>query len=323
MFKEDIQRSIGSVLKANGHKMVNLGRGRIFYIKRFSDKLAFYVQCVNEEWNEQVTIEWFFTAIDWPESISHLGIGLHIPLLTMILGDKEPLEDFPAVYATPETADSVLIDIGKKIVALENSMGPVTEQMILTDLNNPYLPTGRDIVYKEEIQGYDILNEDEEFKEAFSELKINCYKTKKKYSAIYELVSQFIDNLPENYFENKGVCFETNINCKSIDCLKGDISRHLDAQCLFGLKINGKVFGSQKDEDTHQKLTKAKQQEIKEAIKATLDDFGIKTKADFMSNEGDSGLYEDLKAGVMEEYGIEDEVMGKLLDAVIRKLPKK
>lgn len=322
MFKEDIQRSIGSVLKTNGHKMVNLGRGRIVYIKRYSDKLAFYIQCVNEEWNEQVTVEWFFTAIDWVESIDRLSIGLHIPLITMILGDKEPLKEFPPVYATPETADAVLIGIGKKIVSLENSMGPATEHMILTDLNNPYLPTRRDIVYKELLQGYDILNEDEELKEAFTELKINCNKTKKKSSAIYELVSQFIDNLPENYFESKGVCFETNINCKSIERLKEGISELLEAQCTFGLKINGKVCMTKDDEDS-KKLTKAKQQEIKEVIKHILDDFDIKSKADFMSNDGDSGLYEDLKAGVMEEYDIDDEVMGKLLDAVIRKLPKK
>lgn len=324
MFKEDIQRTIGSVLKANGHKMVNLGGGKIYYIKRYSDKLGFYVRISGaNEYMGRLYVDWFFTVIDSVcDSIENLSIGLHIPMLSMVFHQEVVRKDWPVTHATPETADDIMIDMGKKIVALENSMGPATEQMILEDLKNPYLCTDRDRVYKEELQVYDVLNEDEELKEAFTQFKIKFNKARKKWSEAYKLFSEFMESLPENYFESKGISFENNTYCNSYESLENSLVNYLDAQCAFGLKINGKVLGSQKDEDT-QKLTKAKQQEIKEAIKVILDDFDIKTKADFMSNDGDSGLYEDLKAGVMEEYGIDDEVMGKLLDAVIRKLPKK
>ena len=103
--------------------------------------------------------------------------------------------------------------------------------------------------------------------------------------------------------------------------MKDGLLEHLDAQCSFGLNVNGK-FLSSKDDDS-QKLTKAKQQEIKDTIKNIFDSFGIKSKDDFISYDENSGLYEELKAGVMEEYGIDDEVMSKLLNAIIRKLPKK
>lgn len=88
----------------------------------------------------------------------------------------------------------------------------------------------------------------------------------------------------KNYFESKGICFENNVYCNSYERLKDALANYLDAQCSFGLKINGKVFGSKDDEDS-QKLTKAKQQEIKDAIWNILDDFAIKTKADFFRVE--------------------------------------
>lgn len=58
--------------------------------------------------------------------------------------------------------------------------------------------------------------------------------------------------------------------------------------------------------------------EIKKAIREILEDFEIKTEDDFMLEAWDSGLYEALKAGVMEEYALNDDQMGKLLDEVLR-----
>lgn len=57
--------------------------------------------------------------------------------------------------------------------------------------------------------------------------------------------------------------------------------------------------------------------EIKRAIREILEDFDIKTEEDFMSDAKDSGLYETLKAGVMEEYSLNDDEMGELLDEVL------
>lgn len=97
--------------------MVNLDGDTIFYVKRYSDELAFYVRCVHEKWKGQTTIEWFFTAIDTIcDSIERLSIGLRITMITMVLEDKDHLSGFPVVFATPETADNILIDIGKNLM---------------------------------------------------------------------------------------------------------------------------------------------------------------------------------------------------------------
>ena len=45
MFRDNIKRTIGTVLKANGHKMTELGSGCIYYMKRFSPELAYYIRC--------------------------------------------------------------------------------------------------------------------------------------------------------------------------------------------------------------------------------------------------------------------------------------
>lgn len=65
-------------------------------------------------------------------------------------------------------------------------------------------------------------------------------------------------------------------------------------------------------------LNKELRQEIKQAIRAILEDFGATTEEEFMALEPDSGLYEDLKAGVVEEFGLDDDDMGELLDEVLR-----
>ena len=41
--------------------------------------------------------------------------------------------------------------------------------------------------------------------------------------------------------------------------------------------------------------------EIKQAIREILEDFGATTEEEFMALEPDSGIYEDLKAGVLVE----------------------
>lgn len=57
--------------------------------------------------------------------------------------------------------------------------------------------------------------------------------------------------------------------------------------------------------------------EIKQAIREILEDFGATTEEEFMALEPDSGIYEDLKAGVLEEFALDDDDMGELLDEVL------
>ncbi|MBR4083992.1 MAG: hypothetical protein IKK33_06875 [Lachnospiraceae bacterium] len=56
---------------------------------------------------------------------------------------------------------------------------------------------------------------------------------------------------------------------------------------------------------------------IKQAIREILEDFRATTKEEFMALEPDSGIYEDLKAGVLEEFDLNDDDIGELLDEVL------
>ena len=64
-------------------------------------------------------------------------------------------------------------------------------------------------------------------------------------------------------------------------------------------------------------MNKELREEIKQAIKAVLEDFGVKTTEEFRELDPDSGIYEDLKAGVLEEFDLDDDEMGELLDEVL------
>lgn len=64
-------------------------------------------------------------------------------------------------------------------------------------------------------------------------------------------------------------------------------------------------------------MNKELKKEIKEEIKKILADFNVSTLQDWWDDDPDSGLYETLKAGVLEEYGLTDDEMGELLDEVL------
>jgi len=64
-------------------------------------------------------------------------------------------------------------------------------------------------------------------------------------------------------------------------------------------------------------MNKELRNEIKQAIREILVDFDATTPDDFMALEPDCGIYETLKAGVLEEYGLNDDEMGELLDEVL------
>lgn len=171
----------------------------------------------------------------------NLPFGLQIPMVEMFL--KKGVEErvWPTVYAKPDTADEVMIAIGKKIVAIEQCMGNKVEKMILADFENPYFPNRRIEVYKEMLQIYDTLNEDDELKDSFTTLKLECNKVKRKWASLYQLCSEYIEGLPENYFEDKGVKIESNISYNDKGRIKDGLARYLEAQCIFGIKWNGRL----------------------------------------------------------------------------------
>lgn len=65
MFNKDIKRTIGTVLKANKYKLgPSLGEGCVYYIKRYSEKLGFYIGCHdNRVYNGPITIDIILQAL--------------------------------------------------------------------------------------------------------------------------------------------------------------------------------------------------------------------------------------------------------------------
>lgn len=59
--------------------------------------------------------------------------------------------------------------------------------------------------------------------------------------------------------------------------------------------------------------------EIKQATAKILKEFGILTNEDFNSADEDTmcELYENLKAGILEEFDVEEEEMNKILDDIL------
>ncbi|MBR1390180.1 MAG: hypothetical protein IJ567_01795 [Lachnospiraceae bacterium] len=54
-------------------------------------------------------------------------------------------------------------------------------------------------------------------------------------------------------------------------------------------------------------------------MRSILEEYQIKTAKDWYDQDEEKGLelYENLKAGVMEEYDLNDDQMGELLDEVL------
>lgn len=215
MFKEDIERTIGKVLKHNGYKSVPIGKGCLYYIKRYSDKLGFYIRCTdNRHHNGGITIQMFFTAIQIPDdSITTFYQGLEIHILT--------------IYE--DVTDEMMIGAGKKVITIERNIGNMSG-MILEEIKSPYFPQKRNELFQEILTIYDMINEDENWQDAVTILKDKAFKAvrNKRYAEVFQLCSAFIDKLPADYFQGK--VFNMDINA-----IKNDFSEQLRAQCMFGI----------------------------------------------------------------------------------------
>ena len=165
MFKQDIERTVGKVLNDNGYREVYLGKRCIYYIKRYSDKLAFYVRCSdNRHHDGGVSVEMIFTAIQLPDDrIVTFEVGVHIEILTVYF----------------DITDELMIAAGKKVVAVESNIGKVSS-VILEELKQPYFPKKRNEVFKDILLIYDTINEDICLQEEFNSLKKEVCKCIKK-----------------------------------------------------------------------------------------------------------------------------------------------
>lgn len=215
MFKEDIERTIGKVLKDKKHKAVHIAKHCTYYMKRHSDKLAFYIRCSdNRHHNGGISVQMFFTAIQIPDDrLTAFGVGLNIHILT--------------VYS--DIIDEIMIAAGEKIVALENNIGNVADT-ILEEIKKPYFPNKRLEKFNEILLVYDTVNEDISLQEKFASLREQVCKAakRKKQMEIFQLCSEFVDNLPADYFKNKGINFE-------ISRIKNILAEQLHAQCILDI----------------------------------------------------------------------------------------
>ncbi|MDE7423929.1 MAG: hypothetical protein K2N51_09580 [Lachnospiraceae bacterium] len=213
MFKQDIERTVGKVLNDNGYRERYLAKGCIYYIKRYSDKLAFYVRCTdNRHHDGAVSVEMFFTAIQLPDDrIVTFDVGVHIEILEVYFG----------------ITDKLMIAAGKKVVAVESNIGKVSS-VILEELKQPYFPKKRNEVFKDILLIYDTINEDICLQEEFNSLKkevCKCIK-KNRTSEILPLCSEFIDRLPTDYFNVRNIEID-------IDEIKDCLEEQIYAQCIL------------------------------------------------------------------------------------------
>ena len=213
MFKEDIARTIGQVLKDDNHKMIYLNWYCIYFIKRYSDDLAFYIKCLDSrDRNRGVSIEMFFSPIETPDdSILRLETKIHIHILT-VYGD---------------ITDDILVSAGKKVIAIERNIGNLSN-MILEEFNEPYFQWGRLSIYKKGLTMYKIVKEDTAFKQEFECLMQNVRKMikGKKTRKAYQLSEDFIEQLPVDYFGSKGIDLE-------LSKIKYMFSERVYAQCVL------------------------------------------------------------------------------------------
>lgn len=217
LFKEDIERTIGKVLKNNGYKSIPISKGCIYYIKRYSDKLGFYIRCIdNRHHNGGITIQMYFTAIQIPDDrVTTYSPGLEIHILT--------------IYR--DVTDEIMTHAGEKIIAIEHNVGNMSS-MILEEIQSPFLPQKWVLIFKDIFSLYDMINEDENWHDEVISLKNKVCKAvkNKRYAEIFKLCSEFIDNLPTDYFQGK--VFNRDMDMNTI---KNFFSEQLRAQCMFGI----------------------------------------------------------------------------------------
>ena len=212
MYNENnIDEIITVILSSKGyHKVPILQEGTNCYLKRYSDKLGYYVLCHYDK--KGISIHFCFTGIMMPDiNLMDFYAGIHLEILEMYNNTTEE----PIIVAV------------EKIKAIEPYLETASE-IILQELMNPILPIEKLFLYRDTIIAYDILKNDENLQEKFALLEKEFYKVckkrpiSKKEQIIY---NNFIDQFPLNYFAEKGF-----LNIKK---LKQNIILYIYAQGLF------------------------------------------------------------------------------------------
>lgn len=131
MFKDNLQRTIGKVLKEKGFELVEIDSTCIYYMKPYSDDLAFYVRCKKEsEYESDVVVTFHFTVIGLSDhDLTNSCIGLQIPVAATAPEREINKEHTKWVVVKDEFQDEIMIIAGKKIIDIQESFGEDIAQM--------------------------------------------------------------------------------------------------------------------------------------------------------------------------------------------------
>lgn len=187
MFKNELSVSIGKILMENGHKMIVTRKDCIYFVKRYSEILAFYILCKDSRHcHKWIEVELFFMPIVIPDDnvfSSQTGICIQVFPHGNCEGDK-------------------MISAGKKIIAIEDSMTNFSE-LVLKELEAPFFPSEKFPVNKITFLIYNRIKKDESIQQEFKILEKNiCRLMKsKKIKQAYQQCCDFLKRLPSTYFE--------------------------------------------------------------------------------------------------------------------------
>ena len=210
MYKEIIEKNLGSLLFENQYKMAVNQDDNIYFVKRFSEKLAFYVRC-NVNSRNSLNIDFYFTAIQVPDdSVYSTNIGVNI-YIGFMAGDNE---------------EKIRI-AGKRILEIEKNIGGL-EELVLSELEKPFFVLEANKEYYARTLVYSTVKNDENLSKEFALLKeksINAVQRSEK-DELLKLSSQFVDKLETGYFESRNIQY-------GIDEIKKYLAEQMYAECVL------------------------------------------------------------------------------------------
>ena len=209
MLKETVERTIWKILEQNNYKKVIVNECDIWFVKRHSEQLAYYIRC--NELRGTIDVTFYFTAIQIPDvRLTTTNIGLNIEIGFCGYHDSIKLEA-----------------AGEKIIAIENNTVDVAE-VIIDELEEPYFKLNINEPFIENLLIYNIINEDEKLQVELKELKSKACEYIKEgvNEKLLLLCDEFVDKIPNSVFEEEKICFDLNR-------IKRGFYEQIFAQCVL------------------------------------------------------------------------------------------
>lgn len=192
MFEAEIEKYLGGELFPNNYKIVVSDENNTFFVKRYSDKLAIYIRCVVER--DIMDVELYFTAVQVPDKrIADTNTGINIYI------------------AFCNSREETLRSAGRRALAVANNIGTF-EEIVLGEMEKPFFTLKANHDYYANTRVYNTIANDADLQEELAMLKEKVCKMireKENQIKIKGLCSDFLNQLPADYFESKGVDFTT------------------------------------------------------------------------------------------------------------------